>query len=49
MVDLRRDVFGWAGTFETGVYGKSLVAAGSAEGVSGVPVEEVTGFGVDGS
>ena len=49
MVDFRRDVFGWAGALETSVYGKRLVAARGAEGVSGVPVEEVTGFGVDGS
>lgn len=42
------DVFGGTGAFEAGVDGEGFVAAGGAEGVARVPVEEVPGFGVDG-
>jgi hypothetical protein len=47
--DRGSDVLGGACAFETGVYGKGFVTAGSAEGVTGVPVKEVASFGVDGS
>ena len=48
MVDFGRNVFWWASALETGVYGQSFVAARSAKGVPCVPVEEVSGFSVDG-
>jgi hypothetical protein len=43
-----RNVFGRAGALEARVDGECLVTARGAEGVAGVPVEEVAGFGIDG-
>ena len=42
------DVFWRAGAFEAPVYGEGGLAAAGAEGVAGVPVEELAGFGVCG-
>jgi len=43
-----REVDGWAGSLEAGVYGEGWLPAGGAEGVACVPVEEVARGGVDG-
>lgn len=47
-MDFGRDVFGWASALEPGVDRESLVTARSAERVSFVPIEEMSGFRIDG-
>lgn len=42
------DIFGRACAFETSIDGERFVAAGSAEGVAGIPIQKMASFCVDG-